>query len=172
MNKEDKSTLIQSIEDTVKTYAHFYVVDIEGLNADLTSKLRRTCFEKEVKLMVVKNAIFKKALSSISETEYSELDSVLKGSSAIMFSNTGNLPAKLIKEFAAENEKPVLKGAYVEQSVYLGADQLDALVAVKSKEELIGDVIALLQSPAKNVLSALQSGGNTIHGILETLSKK
>lgn len=172
MNKEDKSTLIQSIEDTVKAYAHFYVVDIEGLNADVTSKLRRTCFEKEVKLMVVKNAIFKKALSSISETEYSELDSVLKGSSAIMFSNTGNLPAKLIKGFAAENEKPVLKGAYVEQSVYLGADQLDALVAVKSKEELIGDVIALLQSPAKNVLSALQSGGNTIHGILETLSKK
>lgn len=172
MNKEDKSTLIRSIEETVKAYAHFYVVDIEGLNADVTSKLRRTCFEKEVKLMVVKNAIFKKALSSINESEYSELDSVLKGSSAIMFSNTGNLPAKLIKEFAAENEKPVLKGAYVEQSVYLGADQLDALVAVKSKEELIGDVIALLQSPAKNVLSALQSGGSTIHGILETLSKK
>ncbi len=171
MRKEDKNTLIQSFQETVKSYAHFYVVNIEGLNAEQTSKLRRTCFEKEVKLMVVKNAIFVKALEGLGE-QYAEIFPVLSGSSAVMFSNVGNAPAKLIKEFTQDSDKPELKGAYVEESVYIGADQLDALVAIKSKEELIGDVIALLQSPAKNVVSALQSGGTKIHGILETLSKK
>ncbi len=169
MKKEDKSTLIQSLAETVKSYSHFYVVNIEGLNAEVTSKLRRVCFEKDIELMVVKNAIFAKALQSISEN-YNELDAVLSGSSAIMFSNVGNMPARLIKEFTKSNniDKPEFKGAYVEESVYVGADQLDALVAIKSKEELIGDVITLLQSPAKNVISALQSGGGKIHGILET----
>lgn len=171
MRKEDKNTLIQSIAETVKAFPHFYVVNVEGLNAETTSNLRRVCFEKEIKLMVVKNALFVKALQSIDE-KYDDLKPVLKGSSAIMFTSVGNAPAKLIKEFAQNGGKPELKGAFVEESVYLGADQLDALVAIKSKEELIGDVIALLQSPAKNVLSALQSGANTIHGVLETLSNK
>ena len=171
MKKEDKNTLIQSLTETVKSYAHFYVVDIEGLNAEITSKLRKECFGKEVKLLVVKNALLKKALESV-EGDFTELNAALKGNSAVMFSNTGNVPAKLIKEFSAANQKPVLKGAYVEQSIYVGAENLEALCAIKSKEELIGDIVALLQSPAKNVISALQSGANTIHGVLETLSKK
>lgn len=171
MKKEDKNTLIQNLAETVKSYAHFYVVDIEGLNAEVTSKLRKACFGKEVKLLVVKNALLKKALESV-EGDFTELNAALKGNSAVIFSNVGNVPAKLIKEFAATNQKPVLKGAYVEQSIYVGAQNLEALVAIKSKEELIADVIALLQSPAKNVISALQSGANTIHGVLETLSNK
>ncbi len=171
MRKEDKNTLIQSLAETIKSYAHFYVVDIEGLNAEVTSKLRRESFGKEVKLLVVKNSLLKKALEQV-EGDFTELNAALKGNTAVMLSNVGNVPAKLIKAFAAENEKPVLKGAYVEQSIYVGAQNLEALVSIKSKEELIGDIVALLQSPAKNVVSALQSGANTIHGVLETLSKK
>ncbi|MCQ2226673.1 MAG: 50S ribosomal protein L10 [Bacteroidales bacterium] len=171
MRKEDKNSLIESIAEIVKSYSHFYVVDIEGLNAEVTSKLRRECFGKDIKLVVVKNALMKKALEQF-DTDFSELDPAFKGNTAVMFCNTGNVPAKLIKEFSKNNEKPVLKGAYVEQSIYVGAENLDALVAIKSKEELIGDIVALLQSPAKNVISALQSGANTIHGVLETLSKK
>ena len=172
MKKEDKSALMQSLAEDLKAYSHFYVVDVEGLNAEMTSKLRRACFEKEIKLMVVKNSFLKHVLASLSD-EYAELNPSLKGSTALMFSNVGNAPAKLIKEFGAANGKPELKSAYVEQSVYVGAQQLDALVAIKSKEELIADIIALLQSPVKNVVSGLQgSAGNKIHGILETLSNK
>ena len=173
MKKEDKNTLIGQLTEIVKEYAHFYVVDLSGLNAEQTSKLRRECFNKDIKLMVVKNTIFVKALKSINEEEYSALDAALKGSSAIMFTNTGNEPAKLIKQFNLTSDKPSLKGAYVEPSVYVGAQHLDELVAIKSKNELIADIIALLQSPAKNVISALQgAAGNKIHGVLETLSNK
>lgn len=172
MKKEDKNTLIESIAENIKAYSHFYIVDIEGLNAESTSKLRRACFEKEVKLTVVKNSFLKHVLTSLGD-DYADLKSSLKGSTALMFSNVGNVPAKLIKDFAANNGKPELKAAYVEQSAYVGADQLDALIAIKSKEELIADIIALLQSPVKNVVSGLQgSAGNKIHGILETLSNK
>ncbi|MCI5776605.1 MAG: 50S ribosomal protein L10 [Bacteroidales bacterium] len=171
MRKEDKATLIDQLVETLKSYNHFYLVDIEGLNAEKTSALRRLCFEKEIKLMVVKNTLIKKAINSV-DGELQGLDHAFEGNTAVMFSNVGNVPAKVIKQFAADNEKPVLKGAYVENSVY-GPDALQELVAIKSKEELIADVIALLQSPAKNVVSALQgSAGNKIHGILETLSKK
>ncbi len=170
MRKEDKNTLISNLADTLNAYPHFYVVNIEGLNAEVTTKLRKACYEKEVKLIVVKNTIFKKALEK-NGVEHAELDAALKGNTAIMFANTGNLPAKLIKDFPGDGV-PALKGAYVEQSFYIGANQLDVLVAIKSKEELVGDIIALLQSPVKNVLSALQGSGNTIHGILETLSNK
>lgn len=171
MRKEDKSTLIQELATTIGEYAHFYVVNTQGLNAGLTSELRRTCFNENVKLVVVKNTIFEKALEQC-DLNVAEFRSVLKGTSAIMFSNTGNLPARLIKDFARINKKPVLKGAFVEQSYYVGENQLETLVNIKSKEELIGDVIALLQSPVKNVLGALQSGGTTIHGILKTLGDK
>lgn len=171
MRKEDKNTLIQSVKDLINEYGHFYVVNIEGLNAEVTSKLRRECFAKDIKLVVVKNTIFKTALASV-EGDFSELSSSFKGNTAIMFSNVGNVPAKLIKEFGSANGKPELKAAYVEQSMYVGAENLDALCAIKSKDELIADIIALLQSPAKNVISALQSGANTIHGVLETLSNK
>lgn len=172
MKKEDKGALIEQLTEALKSYSHFYMVDVEGLNAENTSKLRRLCFEKEIKLMVVKNTLLKKALANL-DGDYSELDSAFAGNTAVMLTNTGNAPAKLIKEFTASNDKPVLKAAYVESAAYVGANQLDALVAVKSKNELIADIIALLQSPAKNVISALQgSAGNKIHGILETLSNK
>lgn len=171
MKKEDKSALIQDLASTIKEFSHFYVADTSGMNAGMTSDLRRLCFNQGVKLMVVKNTLFRKALEQ-SEANYSEIFPSLKGTSAIFFSNTGNLPAKLIKDFSKKTKKPVLKGAFVEECVYLGANQLDALVSIKSREELIGDVIGLLQSPAKNVISALQSGGNTIHGVLKTLGDK
>lgn len=171
MKKEDKSALIQELASTLKQYSHFYVADSSGMNAGMTSDLRRLCFSEGVKFLVVKNTLFRKALEQ-SESNYAEIFPSLKGTSAIFFSNTGNLPAKLLKGFSRKTKKPVLKGAYVEECVYLGADQLDVLVAIKSREELIGDVIGLLQSPAKNVISALQSGGNTIHGLLKTLGDK
>lgn len=171
MRKEDKAQLIEQLVETLKTYSHFYLVDIEGLNAEKTSALRRLCFEKEIKLLVVKNTLIKKAIQTV-DGQLDGFDSAFAGNTAVMFSNVGNAPAKVIKAFAADNGKPVLKGAYVEGSVY-AANALEELVSIKSKEELIADVIALLQSPAKNVVSALQgAAGNKIHGILETLSKK
>ena len=172
MRKEDKAALIEQLTEYVKNYAHFYLVDIEGLNAEKTSQLRRLCYEKEIKLMVVKNTLIRKAIEAV-DGELSDLNPAFSGNTAIMFCNVGNVPAKAIKEFTKASDKPVLKAAYVEQSCYVGAETLDTLCAIKSKNELIADVIALLQSPAKNVISALQgSAGNKIHGILETLSNK
>jgi large subunit ribosomal protein L10 len=171
MRKEDKSSIIEQIAATVGEYTNFYLTDIATLNAEKTSKLRRECNKQEIKLVVVKNTLFKKALEKV-EGNFSELDVVLKGNTAVMFSNAANAPAKLIKEFAKGTDIPKLKAAYVQESFYIGAENLDALISIKSKNELIGDVIGLLQSPAKNVISALQSGGNTIHGVLETLSKR
>lgn len=171
MRKEDKSTIIEAIADTVKSYDNFYLTDISTLNAAKTSDLRRECAKQEIKLMVVKNTLLQKALQSL-DSDYSELDSVLKGNTAIMFSNTANAPAKLIVNFAKKTGIPALKAAYVQESFYIGADNLKALENIKSKTELLGELIGLLQSPAKNVISALQSGGNTIHGVLETLSKR
>ena len=173
MKKEDKSAVIKQLESTIQSYAHFYLTDIGGLNAEETSKLRRTCYKQDVKLLVVKNTLLKKALES-SGVDYSELFGVLKGETSLMLSNTGNAPARLIKDFSrnSKSKKPVLKAAYVEESFYIGENQLETLVTIKSKNELIGDIIALLQSPVKNVVSALQSGGTTIHGVLQTLSEK
>jgi Ribosomal protein L10 len=171
MRKEDKSTVIEQIAATLKEYSCFYLTDTAALNAEKTSALRRACFKEGIKLMVVKNKLLHKAMENL-ETDYSPLYGSLKGSTAIMFANVGNAPAKLIKEFRKNADLPELKAAYVEESFYVGADQLDTLVAIKSKNELIADVIALLQSPAKNVVSALQSGGSTIHGVLQTLSER
>ncbi|MBN2167211.1 MAG: 50S ribosomal protein L10 [Marinilabiliaceae bacterium] len=171
MRKEDKSALISELAASISEYSHFYVTDTAGLNAEMTSNLRRVCFNEGVKLLVVKNTLFKKALEQ-SEGNYEELYNTLKGTSAIFFSNTGNLPARLIKDFRKGKDKPQLKSAYVQECVYVGEDQLDVLRTIKSKEELIGDIVALLQSPAKNVVSALQSGGGTIHGLLKTLGER
>jgi len=173
MKKEDKSVIIESIKATLGSYSHFYLTDSEGLNAEETSKLRRACYNKQIKMLVVKNKLLLKALET-SETDFSPLFDSLKGSTSILLSNVGNEPAKLIKDFSktSKAEKPILKAAYVEESFYVGANQLDALINIKSKNELIADVIALLQSPAKNVVSALQSGGTTIHGVLKTLSER
>ena len=172
MKKEDKALIIENITETIKSYAGFYLVETAGLDAEKTSALRRACFDAGVKLMVVKNSLLHKALEGM-EGDYSELYPALKGSTSLICTNVGNAPAKLLKDFIKKDDVlPALKGAYVEETVYLGADQLDALAAIKSKNELIADVIALLQSPAKNVVSALQSGATTLHGVLETLSKK
>ena len=171
MTREEKSQVIESLTASLTGNDIIYLADISGLNALDTSNLRRACFKANIKLAVVKNTLLAKAMEK-SEKDFGELPSTLKGNTSIMYAETGNAPAKLIKEFRKKSKKPVLKGAYVEEAVYVGDDQLDALVNIKSKEELIGDVIALLQSPAKNVVSALQSGGNKLTGILKTLSEK
>ncbi len=171
MRREEKSEIISSLAGILKEYSHFYLTDTAQLNAADTSDLRRKCFENQIRLVVVKNTLLKRALEQAG-LECGELFPVLKGSTAVMFSNNGNTPARLIKEFRKSHPKPLIKGAYVAESVYVGENLLETLVALKSKEELIGDIITLLQSPAKNVISALQSGGFKIHGVLETLSKK
>lgn len=173
MRKEDKSIIIEKIAQTLKEYSCVYITETAGLNAEKTSQLRRECFKSDIKLLVVKNTLLKKAMES-SDVDYSGLFPVLKGSSSLMLSNTGNAPAKLLKNFRKKDDKiPALKAAFVEETVYIGADQLETLANIKSKNELIGDIIGLLQSPAKNVISALQSStGGKLHGILETLSNK
>ena len=172
MKKEDKGLIIEKIAETLKEYSGFYLVETAGLNAEKTSALRRACFKSDIKLMVVKNTLLHKALEH-TEGDFSELYGALKGSTSVMFTNVGNAPAKLLKDFKQKDDVlPRLKAAYVEETVYVGEDQLDALASIKSKNELIADVVALLQSPAKNVVSALTSGGTKLHGILETLSKK
>jgi large subunit ribosomal protein L10 len=171
MRREEKSDIINSLAETLREYSHFYLTDTAQLNAADTSDLRRKCFENQIKLVVVKNTLLKRALEQAG-LECGELFPVLKGSTAVMFSNNGNTPARMIKEFRRSHPKPLIKGAYVEESVYTGDNLIETLVALKSREELIGDIIMLLQSPAKNVISALQSGGSKIHGVLETLSKK
>ena len=172
MKKEDKAIIIEQIANTLKEYSCFYLAETAGLDAEKTSELRAACFKQDIKLMVVKNTLLHKALESL-EGDYSEIYGALKGSTSILFSNTGNAPAKLLKSMVKKDQPlPRFKAAYVEETIYVGEDQLETLSNIKSKNELIADVIALLQSPAKNVVSALQSGGNTIHGVLETLSKK
>ena len=173
MKKEDKSAIIKQLESTIQSYAHFYLADIAGLNAAETSNLRRTCTKQDIKLVVVKNTLLRKALEN-STANFSELYGILKGETSLLLSNSGNAPAKLIKDFskASKSKKPLLKAAYVEESFYIGENQLELLMTIKSKNELIGEIIGLLQSPAKNVVSALQSGGSTIHGVLKTLSER
>ena len=169
MRKEDKGTIISQLADTVKQYGHFYIVDTTAMDAAATSELRRKCFNAGIKLMVVKNSLFHKALMSL-EGDFSPLFDSLKGTTSVMFTETANVPAKLLKEY--KDGVPSLKAAYAEEGFYIGANQLEALATIKSKNEVIADIIALLQSPAKNVISALQSGGNTIHGVLKTLGER
>lgn len=172
MRKEDKALIIEKISKTLQEYSCFYLTDTTSMDAEKTSAFRRACFNADVKMVVVKNTLLKKALEQL-EGDYSELYPALAGTTAMLFSNVGNAPAKTIKEFYKTGaELPILKAAYVEETIYMGADQLDALSKIKSKNELIAEVVALLQSPAKNVVSALQSSGNKLHGILETLSNK
>lgn len=170
MRKEDKNTIIGQIAQAIQEHPHFYLVDLTAMNAADTSNLRRKCFQAGVQLLVVKNTLLHKALESL-ETDYSPLYGTLKGSTAVMFAEVANVPAKLIKDIAKDGI-PGLKAAYAEESFYVGADQLDALCSIKSKNEVIAEIVALLQSPAKNVVSALQSGGNTLHGVLKTLGER
>jgi large subunit ribosomal protein L10 len=171
MRKEDKNKIIDDLVQRISEYKHFYLTDIGSLNAKDTSDLRRLCFEKDIKLMVVKNTMLQKALER-SGHSYEEIYPALKNSTSVMFTHSGNAPAKLIKEFRKTHAKPLLKGAYVEESVYLGEEQLDALFNLKSRDELIGDIILLLQSPMNNVMGALKSGNNILTGVLKTLEEK
>jgi len=171
MTREEKSQVIQDLTAKLADTSTIYLADISGLDASTTSNLRRACFKADVQLSVIKNTLLAKAMEA-SDKDFGDLPSVLKGNTSMLVAEAANAPAKLIKEFRKKSDKPFLKGAYAEESVYIGDDQLDALVNIKSREELIGDIISLLQSPAKNVISALQSGGNKLSGILTTLSEK
>jgi len=172
MKKEVKDTIIVELGEKLKQYAHFYLVDVTGMNAEATSALRRKCFKQDVKMVVVKNSLLHKAFEA-SDVDFSELYGSLKGSTAVLFCNVANVPAKILKDKDYEKAGvPALKAAYAEEGIFVGADKLGELAALKSKSELIADVIALLQSPAKNVVSALQSGASTIHGVLKTLGER
>ncbi len=171
MTREEKSQVIEELTVQLADNTNIYLTDISGLNAGSTSDLRRACFKANVRLAVVKNTLLEKAMEA-SDRDFGELPSTLKGNTSVMYSETGNAPAKVIKAFRKKSDKPLLKGAFIEESIYIGDEQLDMLVDIKSKEELIGEIITLLQSPAKNVISALQSGGGKLSGILKTLSQK
>jgi large subunit ribosomal protein L10 len=171
MKKEEKNTIIDSIVQRIQNNKHFYIADIGSLNAEDTSKLRRKCFEQKIELVVVKNTLLKKAFEKL-EGNYEELYNVLNNSTSLMLSEIPNSPAKLMKEFRRVLTKPILKAAFVEESIYLGDDQLDILASLKTRDELIGDIIGLLQSPAQNVISALQSGKNKLAGVVKTLSER
>ncbi|MFR9650406.1 MAG: 50S ribosomal protein L10 [Rikenellaceae bacterium] len=172
MTKEQKTALIEGLAAQLAEYPHFYITNIEALNAEKTASLRRMCFDKEVKLVVVKNTLLVKALERANLAD-ADLVSVLEGSTSVMFTHNAKAPALLIQEFRKGSDKPILKAAYAESCVYVGDDQLDALSKIKSREELIGDVVSLLQSPAKNVISALQgSAGQKIAGLVKTLEER
>ncbi len=171
MTREEKATVIQDLTTQLADSPIIYLADISGLDAGTTSDLRRACFKANIKLAVVKNTLLAKAMEA-SEKEFGQLPETLKGNTSLMLSEVGNAPAKLIKNFRKKSDKPLLKGAFVEEAIYIGDENLDALVSIKSKEEMIGEIIGLLQSPAKNVISGLKSGGGKLAGILKTLSEK
>ncbi len=172
MTREEKNIEIDSLAQQLSEFPNFYITNIESLNSEKTSKLRRLCYSKNVKLRVAKNNLIKKALQKLDPTAYDTLIPTLKGTSAIMFSEVSNLPAKLIKEFRAKDSVPAIKAAWIDSSVFVGDNQLEVLANLKSKNELIAEVIALLQSPTKNVVSQLTSGGSKLAGILKTLEEK
>ncbi|PZW38861.1 MULTISPECIES: 50S ribosomal protein L10 [Mesonia] len=171
MTREEKSQVIKDLTAQLTDTSIIYLADISGLDAGTTSNLRRACFKANVKLSVVKNTLLAKAME-VTEKDFGDLPSTLKGNTSIMIAETGNAPAKVIKEFRKKAEKPLLKGAFINEAVYVGDEYLETLSNIKSKEEVIGDIVGLLQSPAKNVVSALKSGGGKIAGILKTLSEK
>ena len=171
MTREEKLNVIQDLTAQLGDSSTIYLADISGLNAETTSALRRACYKADIKLAVVKNTLLAKAMEA-SEKDFGDLSTVLKGNTSLMFSETGNAPAKLIKAFRKKADKPLLKGAYIAEAIYIGGGGGGGLESIKSKEEMIGEVIGLLQSPAKNVISGLKSGGGKLAGILKTLSEK
>jgi len=171
MTKEEKGVVIEDLTKQLAESSTIYLADISGLDAQTTSDLRRACFKSNIKLSVVKNTLLAKAMDA-AEKDFGELPEVLKGNTSLMFSEVGNGPAKVIKNFRKKSEKPLLKGAFIEEAIYVGDDKLDTLVSIKSKEEMIGEIIGLLQSPAKKVISGLKSGGGKLAGILKTLSER
>ncbi len=171
MRREEKDTIINDLLDKITSSKHFYIADISGLNAEDTARLRRTCFEREIGLLVVKNTLLRKAMEK-AQLDFSPLYEILKDSTSIMFSESGNKPAKLIREFRKKYEKPLLKGAFVEESFYLGDNQLETLANIKSKDELLADLLLLLQSPMKNLLSGISTPGRQLAGALKTITEK
>ncbi len=171
MRKEEKHDVVLALKETIEEYGNFYITDTANLSVAKVNDIRRKCFESDIKMQVAKNTLIRKAMEA-SGGDYSEMFDVLKGSSSIMFSKSANAPAKLIKLLRKQGDKPVLKAAYIDSAVFIGDNQLDALVNLKSKEQLVADIIALLQSPAKNVIGALQSGGNKLAGIVKTLQER
>jgi len=172
MTKEQKNEAIDQLSEELASADIFYLADTSELNAESTSKLRRNCFKQDISLKIVKNTLLQKAMEKVEEKDFSQLYTVLAGPTSIMYSDAGNAPAKIIKEFRKKHDKPILKAAYIEESIYIGDENLSTLCDIKSKDELIGEVIALLQSPAKNVVSALQSGKHTIAGLVKTLAER
>lgn len=171
MNRDEKNQIIDSLVSTLSTYSSFYIADISALNSEKTSKLRRLCFNKNVQIKVAKNSLIKKALGKM-EGDYEQMLPTLKGSSVIMIAEAPNAAAKVIKEFRKTSDKPILKSAYIDSSIFVGDNLLDSLASLKSKNELIGDIVGLLQSPAKNVISGLKASGGKLAGILKTLEEK
>ncbi len=171
MTRAQKAQGIKDLTEDLSSVKSLYLTDITGLDAVQTTALRRACYKANIKLSVVKNTLLAKAMEA-SQTDFGELQGVLKGNTSLMFSEAGSAPAKLIKNFRKKSDKPILKGAFIEEAIYIGDDQIDLLESIKSKEELIGDVIAILKSPVKNVISALQSGGTNLSGIIKSLSER
>lgn len=169
--REEKEEIVNNLIEDIKNTTHFYLADISGLNAEETTELRRKCFENDLKLTVVKNTLLKRALDAV-EFSADELEQALEGPTSLILTEKGNAPAKLIKEFRKKKHKPLLKGAYVEESLYIGDDKLEDLAKIKSKEELLGDLILQLQSPMNNVISSLKSGNDILAGVVKTLSEK
>lgn len=173
MTRAEKTQLIDDLSNKLKDAEYFYITDSSNLTVEQVNNLRREFFEKGIEMRVVKNTLIRKALEQLPEEKnVEELYDVLKGPTSVLFTEVGNAPAKVIKEFRKKHKKPILKAAYIDASVYMGDDQLDTLADLKSKEDLIGDAIMLLQSPAKNVLSALQSGSQTLAGLLKALEER
>lgn len=172
MTKQEKAQVIEELHEVLKDTNVLYIADTDGLNAQQTSDLRRACFRNEISIKVVKNTLLKKAMERVEDKDFSEIYDSLKGNSTIFISETANAPAKLIQTFRKKTDKPMLKAAWVDSAVFVGDGQLESLANLKSREELIGDIVGLLQSPMKNVVSALKSSGNTIAGLVKTLSEK
>ena len=171
MNKEEKYELVLALTEQMKEYGNFYITDTSNLTVAKVNDIRRKCFERDITMQVTKNSLIKKAMANI-EGDFTSVNDVLKGSSSIIFSKSATAPAKLIKQLRKKGEKPILKAAYIDASVFIGDNQLDTLINLKSKEQLVGEIIGLLQSPAKNVISALQSGGNILAGVVKTLQER
>lgn len=172
MTREEKDQSIAVLKEEFEQASNFYLTDSSTLTVEQTNKFRRMCFERGITFKVAKNTLIRKALDQVENRNYSELFDHLHGPTAIMFSEVSNDPAKVLKDFRKKFEKPVLKAAYIDTDVFVGDEMIEELAKLKSKEELIGEVISLLQSPAKNVISALQSGGGKLAGILKTLSER
>jgi len=171
MNKEEKHDLVLALTAQMKEFGNFYITDTSDLTVEKVNNIRRKCFESDITMQVAKNTLIKKAMEAAGG-DYTQMYDVLKGSSSILFSKSATAPAKLIKQLRKQGDKPVLKAAYIDSAIFVGDNQIDTLIKLKSKEQLIGEIIGLLQSPAKNVISALQSGGNILAGVVKTLQER